>query len=93
MKEGDKIICVNNEPYGRYPENDLITKWFADDLGEDYLNMYESYTISAIGKKNTTSDRYKRLYLTEKTDWFFKYRFISLKEYRKLKLEEIERRR
>lgn len=82
-----KIICINNKKIKFRFEGDF--DW--NDSGQKYLELGKKYIV-----KNFDDTFYNRgnvtIYIdgsTGSTDWFYPDRFLSLKEYRKVKLKRI----
>ncbi len=88
MKIGDKLVCINNS-ITKYNSNNR------DDWGQIDLIVDNIYTISQI--ELAYDDDFVLIYIKEfeefETNWYFNYRFITLKEYRRKKLESISESR
>ena len=85
VKIGDKVVCINNDlTYDKCEEG-----W--NDKGEQLLELYNIYTIeNVISEYNEGDDGYTKLYIQEcGGEWFLKYRFVTLKKMRRLKLDKI----
>jgi hypothetical protein len=80
LKAGDKVICINIQ---------VIDDPIKEDLGEIELKLNEIYTVSDVGRDD--GDGFDIIYLVEKNDWYFRFRFVTLKENRKLKIKNIEK--
>ena len=75
FKVGDRVICIDNNP--------LDGNWYSLDKSH-CLTLYKEYTV--ILKNNTTISIMNDQNLQQP---FANKRFISLLEYRKLKIEKI----